>query len=256
MANSSKGWIDYSNAEHGYISAKYTGSVKKIKVLITCNGKTPQYPHDATPGVTEYYPLSFGSGNYTVQLLENTSGTRYAEVVSCSFSTSTSSVQPFMYSNFYSVYDNNSECVKKAAELCAGKTGTIDKIAAIFGWVSGNITYDYNLAATVQSGYVPYPDRTYKTRTGICYDYASLMCAMLRSQNIPTRLVVGWAKTDIYHAWNEIYTEETGWITPEMMLKNAGWNITDATFYSTSTNKSQIASYISNSSNYTVRYYY
>ena len=79
---------------------------------------------------------------------------------------------------------------------------------------------------------------------------------MLRSQSIPTRLVIGYAAPDIYHAWNEIYTEETGWITPELMLKNAGWNLADATFYSTSSNKSQIAGYISNPSNYTVRYYY
>ena len=255
VATSSKGWIDYSNAEQGYISARYTGSVQKIKLRIICGNETP-YPHDVTPGVTEYFPLSFGAGNYTVQLLENTSGSSYAEVVSCSFSTNTSSLQPFTYPNNYSVYDSNSQCVYKAAELCAGKTGTIDKIAAIFGWVSSNVSYDYNLAATVQSGYVPNPDRTYNSRTGICFDYASLMCAMLRSQSIPTRLVIGYASPDIYHAWNEIYTEETGWITPELMLKNAGWNITDATFYSTSGNKAQIASYISNSSNYTVRYYY
>ena len=256
VANSSKGWIDFSNASHGYVSTKYTGSVSKIKLVITCEGYSTPYNHDVDPGVVGYYPLSYGAGKYTVTLYENTSGTRYAEVVSCSFSTNTSSIQPFTYSNFYSIYDSNSACVKKAAELCAGKTGTIDKVAAVFGWVSSNVAYDYNLAATVQSGYVPNPDRTYNSKTGICFDYASLMCAMLRSQGIPTRLVVGWAKTDIYHAWNEIYTEETGWITPELMLKNAGWNIADATFYSTSTNKSSIASYISTSSNYTVRYYY
>ena len=222
---------------------------------IMCDNNTP-YPHDVTPGIIEYYPLSFGSGDYTVKLYENVSGDSYAEVVSCSFSAKTTSIKPFTYSNYYSVYDSKSKCVKKAAELCAGKTGTIDKVAAIFGWVTSNISYDYDLAATVQSGYVPNPDRTYTSKTGICFDYASLMCAMLRSQGIPTRLVVGWAKTDIYHAWNEIYTEETGWITPEMMLKKAGWNITDATFYSTSNDKAYIASYISNSSNYTVRYYY
>ena len=256
VATAARGWIDYSNAEQGYVSAKYTGSVPKIKLVITCEGKSTPYNHDVAPGVVEYYPLSYGAGNYTVTLYENTSGSSYAELVSCRFSTNTSSLQPFTYTNHYSIFDSNSKCVNKAAELCAGKTGTIDKIAAIFGWVANNVSYDYNLAATVQSGYVPNPDRTYNSRTGICFDYASLMCAMLRSQGIPTRLVVGWAKTDIYHAWNEIYTQETGWITPELMLKNAGWNITDATFYSTSGNKAQIGSYISDSSNYTVRYYY
>ena len=256
VANAAKGWIDYSNASQGYVSAKYTGSVPKIKLVITCEGHSTPYNHDVAPGVVEYYPLSYGAGNYTVTLYENTSGSSYAEIVSCRFSTNTSSIQPFTFSNYYSVYDSNSKCVTKSAELCAGKTGTIDKVAAVFGWVTSNITYDYDLAATVQSGYVPNPDRTYNSKKGICFDYASLMCAMLRSQGIPTRLVVGWAKTDIYHAWNEIYTEETGWITPELMLKKAGWNITDATFYSTSGNKAQIGSYISNSSNYTVRYYY
>lgn len=256
VATAAKGWIDYSNAAQGYVSAKYTGDKSKAKVLITCEGKSPSYPHDISPGATEYYPLSFGSGNYTVQLLENTSGDKYAQVASCSFSSNTSSLQPFSYPNHYSVYDSGSKCVYKAAELCAGKTGTIDKIAAIFGWVTNNISYDYGLAATVQSGYVPNPDRTYNSRTGICFDYASLMCAMLRSQRIPTRLVVGWASPEIYHAWNEIYTEETGWISPELMLKKAGYNIADSTFYSSSNDKAQIASYISNSSNYTVRYYY
>lgn len=254
VATAAKGSIDYSNASQGYISAKYTGSKSKVKLQIICGSQG--YPHDVTPGVTEYFPLSFGSGDYTVTLFEQLSGSDYTPVVKCSFSTNTSSLQPFMYSNRYSDYDSNSKCVYKAAELCAGKTKTIDKIAAIFGWVTDNIKYDYNLAATVKSGYVPDPNRTYSSKTGICFDYASLMCAMLRSQGIPTRLVIGWASPDIYHAWNEIYTEETGWISPELMLKKAGWNLTDSTFYASSNNKTQIASYISNSSNYTVRYYY
>ena len=108
----------------------------------------------------------------------------------------------------------------------------------------------------MKKGYVPDPNKTYNIRTGICFDYASLMCAMLRSQSIPTRLVVGNASPDIYHAWNEVYTEETGWITPELLLKKSGYNIVDSTFYASSTNKSQIASYISNSGNYQALHYY
>ena len=255
VATAAKGSIDYSNAAQGYISAKYTGDKSKAKLRIACGSQKP-YDHDVTPGVTEYFPLSFGGGDYTVTLYENISGSDYATVVSGSFSSNTSSLMPFLYPNRYCVYDSGSSCVYKAAEVCAGKTGTIDKIAAIFGWITDNVVYDYNLAATVQSGYVPNPDRTYNSRTGICFDYASLMCAMLRSQSIPTRLVIGWASPDIYHAWNEIYTEETGWITPELMLSKAGYNIADSTFYASSGNKAQIAQYISNSSNYTVRYYY
>lgn len=250
------GWVDFSNASQGYISAKYTGNSGKLKLRIAGNGE--KYDHDMNAdGTTQYYPLSFGSGDYTVTLFEQVEGQNYGVVTSQSFSVQlSSSLAPFLCPNRYVNYYQGSDAVYKGAELCAGKTSTIDKVGAIFTWVANNVSYDYDLATSVTTGYVPDPDRTMARRTGICFDYASLMAAMLRSQSIPTRLVIGWASPEIYHAWNEVYTEETGWITPELMLKNAGYNIVDATFYSTSADKSQIAGYISNGANYTVRYYY
>lgn len=252
VSSGSEGVIDFSNASQGYISAKYTGSGTKLKLRIVSGNSKDDY--DLSPNTTEYYPLVFGSGNYTATIhVQNPSTGKYRDSgVSATFSVNlSSSLGPFLYSNAYSVYDKNSACVYKAAELCAGKTKTIDKIAAIFMWVADNVSYDYNLAATVQKGYIPNPERTYNSRTGICFDYASLVCAMMRSQSIPTRLVVGYASPDIYHAWNEVYTEETGWIAPDVMLKNAGFNIVDTTFYSTGgSNKSSAAAFISNPSNY------
>ena len=257
-AVSGNGVIDYSNASLGYVSAQYTGSVSKIKFRIDRGGKT--YDYDLTPNKTEYFPLSLGSGDYTLTIFENTSGTRYKRAVEKNISVNIeNSLSPFLYPNQYSFFSSSSECVYKAAEVCAGKTGDIEKIAAVFTWITGNITYDNDLADAVRNGYkgyVPDPDRTYSSRKGICFDYASLMCAMLRSQGIPTRLVKGNASPDIYHAWNEVYTDETGWITPELMLKNAGYNIADSTFYASAGDKAQIASYISNPSNYQAAYYY
>lgn len=255
-----KGVIDFSNASYGYVSAKYTGSVSKIKFRIEGGGK--KYEYDLTPNKTEYFPLSEGSGNYTVTIFENTSGTKYTRAVERkNFPVSiANSLSPFLYPNQYSTYNSSSACVYKAAEVCAGKTGDIEKIAAVFTWITDNVSYDYALADSVKAGstktYVPNPDKTYNSRKGICFDYASLMCAMLRSQGIPTRLVKGNASPDIWHAWNEVYTTETGWITPELLFKNAGYNIADSTFYASATDKAKIASYISNSSNYTAAYYY
>lgn len=253
-----KGVIDYSNVSQGYISACYTGSKTKVKLRIEKSGTKP-IDHDlSTNGSVEYFPISLGDGEYNITIFEQISGDEYSRaaeqkgiVVKLD-----SQLAPFLYPNRYSDYDKNSACVYKAAELCAGKTGTIEKISAIFEWITENVTYDHELAATVQKGYVPDPERTYNSRTGICYDYASLMCAMLRSQSIPTRLVKGYAAPDIYHAWNEVYTEETGWITPELMMKNAGYNIADSTFYASAGDKAQIAAYISDASNYQVLYYY
>lgn len=258
-AVSENGVIDYSNASSGYVSATYTGSVSKIKFRIECGGT--KYDYDLTPGKTEYFPLSLGSGKYTLTIFENTSGTRYKRAVeekNVQLNIA-NSLSPFLYPNQLSFFSSSSECVYKAAEVCAGKTGDIEKIAAVFTWITDNITYDNSLADAVRSGlkgYIPDPDRTYSSREGICFDYASLMCAMLRSQGIPTRLVKGNAAPDIYHAWNEVYTDETGWITPELMLKKAGYNIADSTFYASADDKAQIASYISDPSNYQAVYYY
>lgn len=248
--------IDYSNASSGYISAKYTGKSSKAQLRLISGGKT--YTHQIpVDGTTVYLPLSCGSGSYQVQFYELVSGIDYAKPIDETFSVSISdSTGVFLYPNMYVDFVKSSACVKKAAELCAGLSSPIDKIGAIFTYVADTVSYDNQLAATVQSGYVPNPDKTLSKKTGICFDYAALFAAMTRSQNIPTRLVIGYASPDIYHAWNEVYTPETGWITAELYLKQNGYNIVDATFYSGASNKAEIAKFISNESNYSALYYY
>lgn len=247
--------IDYSNASEGYISAVYNGSSAAAKLRVKCGSL--QYDHDlSTGGKCEYFPL-MGNGDYTVSVYEQFSGKKYALLVSAEFSvTLKSDTGMYLYPNKYVDFDSSSECVKKAAELCAGADGDVEKIAAVFTYITDNVVYDKQLAATVKSGYVPHPDATLSSKKGICYDYASLFAAMCRSQGIPTRLVIGYAEPDIYHAWNEVYTDETGWITPELFLRNKGYNIADATFYAGNTDKEKISEYIADDSNYSAIYRY
>lgn len=252
------GVIDYSNADDGYIAASYSGSSAAAKLRVIC-GNT-QYDHDlSADGSTVFFPL-MGSGSYTVRIYEQVSGKSYSLAAEASFEANIKSeTDMYLYPNKYSYFDKSSDCVKKAYELCCDKPGTIEKIAAIFTFISDNISYDKDLAARVTNGltgYTPDPDRTLKSGKGICFDYSSLMTAMCRSQGIPSRLVIGYAKENIYHAWNEIYTEETGWITPELFLKNKGYNIADATFYSSQKDKKKIGEYISESKNYSALYRY
>jgi transglutaminase-like putative cysteine protease len=58
------------------------------------------------------------------------------------------------------------------------------------------------------------------------------MTAMLRSQGIPTKLVIGYAG-DIYHAWISVYTEEKGWIENAIEFHGNEWVRMDPTFAST-----------------------
>ena len=250
-----KGEIDFSCANEGYISAVYTGKSTRAKLRVKCGDL--QYDHDlVADGTREFFPL-MESGSYSVKIYELVVGKSYGEAVSAEFEVKIkSSTGMYLYPNKYVNFDSKSNCVRKAAELCAGIDNDVEKIAEIFGYVAGNTVYDKELAATVKSGYIPDPDKTLKSGTGLCFDYSSLMAAMCRSQGIPTRLVIGYAESDIYHAWNEVYTSETGWITPELFLKKKGYNIADATFYAGNPDKEKIADYIEDDSNYSAMYRY
>lgn len=247
--------FDYSNAAKGYVSVDYTGTTR-LKLLLKLG--SGQFDYDIYPGRgVQYITLAQGSGTYTVEIYEMLDNGKFVNSVNQTFSASIADeVNMFTYRNFYIEFNENSACVAKASEVCAGCTSALDKIAAVFKYVTDNITYDKQKAATVTSGYIPDPDKVLAAKTGICFDYASLTAAMLRSQGVPTRLITGYANPNIYHAWNEVYTPTTGWIAVEIMLDGTGFKRIDATFYASAANKQSFAEYIANSNNYSNVYVY
>ena len=62
-----------------------------------------------------------------------------------------------------------------------------------------------------------FKNNTLEVKSGICYDYASLLASMLRSQGIPTKMAKGYANTSsVYHAWNEVYlSDEDRWVVAD-----------------------------------------
>ncbi|GHU67854.1 hypothetical protein AGMMS49983_19640 [Clostridia bacterium] len=98
----------------------------------------------------------------------------------------------------------------------------------VYDYVTKNVTYDYDKAANVQSGYVPNVDDTLSTGKGICFDYAALMTAMLRSQRIPCELIVGYAG-EAYHAWIAAHCTDTGKVV-NIEFDGDKWTLMDPTF--------------------------
>ena len=247
--------FDYSNAGKGYVSVDYSGTTR-LKLLLKLG--SGQFDYDIYPGRgVQYITLAQGSGTYTVEIYEMLDNGKFINSVNETFAASIADeVNMFTYRNFYVEFNANSKCVAKASEVCAGCNTALDKIAAVFKYVTDNITYDKQKAATVTSGYIPDPDRVLAEKKGICFDYASLTAAMLRSQGVPARLITGYANPNIYHAWNEVYSPDTGWITVEIMLDGTGFRRIDATFYASAANKQSFADYIANSSNYSNVYIY
>jgi hypothetical protein len=250
-----KAVIDYSNTKDGYVMVKYTASTtKKLKAQV--KGPATTYTYNLTAGKWESFPLSDGNGKYQVTVYENTTDTKYATVVSTSFSvTLTDEFAPFLRPNQYVDYSVAPNTVAKAAELTAGKTDPLEKVQVIYEYVVKNLTYDKKLAASVQSGYLPVLDTVLAKKTGICFDYASLMTGMLRSQGVPCKLVVGYAGT-AYHSWISVWSDETGWIDAAIYFDGTTWHRMDPTFASSGKQSESIMKYIGDGSNYTVKYLY
>lgn len=249
--------VDYSHTEDGYVMARYTASTrKKLKAQVT-GPSAVTYTYDLTPGQAwTTFPLSDGSGSYGVVLYENISGTRYAAVLSAKFTAAlTDEFLPFLYPNQYVDYTPAVNTVKKAAELTAGKTDTLDRVKAIYDFTVTNLTYDTKKAASVKSGYLPVLDTVLAQKKGICFDYAALMAGMLRSQGVPCKLVVGYAGT-AYHAWINVWSAETGWMNAAIYFDGTNWKLMDPTFASSAGQSAGIMKYIGDGSHYTAKYIY
>ncbi|MBQ1472846.1 MAG: transglutaminase domain-containing protein, partial [Lachnospiraceae bacterium] len=94
------------------------------------------------------------------------------------------------------------------------------------------------------------------SKKGICFDYASLMSALLRSQQVPTKLVVGYSGT-AYHAWISVYISEIGWVDNIIEFDGSNWSLMDPTLAANKANSSSaVKEYVGDGSNYTVKYNY
>lgn len=252
--------IDASNASQGYLMIKLSTAMDgSYRILVNADDINVRYTFQLnSSGNYEVIPLTEGSGNYTVSVLKVTSAGKGTVMFKQSLSVSVSdSFLPFLTPNQFCMYDAGSSCVALASQLCGGNKDTIEKTAAIYDYVINNISY-VSTAENAANGYIPVPDTALANKSGICFDYASLMTAMLRSQKIPTKVVVGYAG-DIYHAWISVYVDGSGWIDGYIYFDGNSWNRMDPTFAAGAkddTDYKNLVSYISDGSHYSDMYYY
>jgi hypothetical protein len=219
------------------VAASCVPADKRCKILVAANGKSYQYEilkRDLYLGI----PLQLGEGSYTLTVYEQVSGSSFMSIYGGTFDIAlASSLKPFTAASIMSDFSDGTNCVVKAMSLCSGISSTTGRVDAVYQWIVNNIDYDRDLAASISSGeiktYLPDPAKTYSTKKGICFDYASLMCAMLRCQGIPTRLVFGSTPLG-YHAWNEVYFSGKGWVVVASFsweyIDGSGWVMFDTTF--------------------------
>jgi Transglutaminase-like enzymes, putative cysteine proteases len=206
-SNVSANLFDTGSTGIGLLKVNFKStSGKRIKLSVDKGGNKYIYNLTAN-GSTELFSLQMGSGQYTFSILENTEGSKYQTLKSETVNVNISDPLKVYLNSIQNVYWTSSmRSIAKAKELASGKAGDQEKVNAIYNFVISNISYDNGKLSRVSSDYVPSIEDTYSTKKGICYDYASLFGAMLRSVGIPAKLVKGYTpNAQGYHAWNEVY---------------------------------------------------
>ncbi len=199
--------IDYDEQAEGIVTIHLpTETVDKYKIRISKDEE--HYTYDAAS--YNVFPLQMGDGDYIILMLEQVAGNKYKLIEQAKISYTAQSAEDIYLQSVQNVQWNETmELANKAAALTKDAQSEEAKIAAIYQFVVSQVTYDNEKASRIQSGYIPSAKLTYESKSGICYDYASLFAAMLRSVDIPAKLAMGHTTTvDEYHAWNEVYMKE------------------------------------------------
>lgn len=199
-------FVDVMTANQGYVTAGCIGSgagYERLKFQVRKGGQTYNYDLDPTASPTRY-PINMGDGDYLFRIMERVDGNNYAQVSSVGRSVElVSRFVPYTISTVFCDYDVHGPCVRMSRYIAVNCKTDLSVLNAVTKWVAGYLSYDYAKASRLSggTGYVPNPDETLRHRSGICFDYASMEAAMLRSLCIPCRVITGYLDSSLYHAW-------------------------------------------------------
>lgn len=245
--------LDVSNTDQGYLTARNDSPEKRANLQLQAPDAV-LYSYFLEPGETAVIPFTGGGGNYQITCYQQVSGSQYAALYAEQLEVILENeFLPYIYPNQYVNFSPESEASKKALSMLPDDAADVEALDAVYTYVTGSIIYDTEKAANVDAGYLPDVDDTLESGTGICFDYAALMTAMLRSRDIPCKLQIGYSG-DIKHAWIDVYIRSKGWVEGAIVFDGETWQRMDPTFDANSTDKDFIRSFIGDGTNYTVQF--
>lgn len=147
--------LDVSNISQGYFIAQSDSSDLTCSLqIISPSGAL--YSYFIAPGESATVTFTEGSGDYTITGYQQVQGDQYAALYS-----ETVTVQlendflPFLYPNQYVNFTPDSKASQLALSLIDEDTVDVDALQQIYDYVVSNLTYDYEKADTVTTGYLP-----------------------------------------------------------------------------------------------------
>ena len=110
-------------------------------------------------------------------------------------------------------FDYDNRIRERASSIVEGSTNEFTAVSKIAFWIYNNLNYDLNYSNEVKNA-----TWVYENMRGTCDEFSTLMIAMLRSLDIPSREVQGFAYSNIpaikgfnAHSWVEVYFPDYGW---------------------------------------------
>lgn len=255
--------FDLSHQNDGYIMVKYLGDNPKVKVRIQ-NPDSPEiYTYDIHEGYNTF-PLTGGNGIYTFSAFENVTGTKYSQLfLQQEHIDVANDYITYLYPNQYVNFNENTKAIELARTIVKDADNDLDAVSYIYEYIIDHLQYDDDKATKAKdgemAGYLPDVDKILDTGKGICFDYAAVMATMLRTQNIPARMEIGYANFTegaIYHAWISVYIKDIGWVDDLIQFDGENWSMMDPTLISDSHNSSKMRDFIKDKTNYTTKYLY
>lgn len=222
--------IETDNAESGFITIYYNKPLlnKKPNVFIYCNDKLYLYNIATTE---TNLPLQLGDGEYRILIRDYIERTYQVVAEETLIISGLSEKEVYINSIQMIDYNNNKNIIDEINLLFTDAKNDKEKCEILYNHIISNYSYSHKKAETIKSGYLPDLHEFTKSKKGICYDFASLFAAVLRSNNIPTKLVMGYRDDNIgkYHAWNEVLIDGD-WLTidttTDAQLVQAGKSVT------------------------------
>ena len=249
--------VDISNTSSGYFMVRFDRNVSRFVVRVEHSAAGQPCDFHMKPSSWETVPLTHGNGTYTVTVLEHVADGMFAVTLTTTIDVSMANpLSPWLYPNQFVNFTPQTNAVQIAEELAVGAYSELDVVRAVYEFVIANIVYDHAFAQQVTSGtiteYLPDLDDILRRGSGICFDYAAVMAAMLRAQNIPTRLEIGFVSGGIFHAWVTVHTAEHGWVGVAQFASGANWTLMDPTFSAGAAGQGgqDLAAFIGDGTNY------
>lgn len=230
--------IDSTYENQGYVLVHGKETDQKLKLKIINHQKDMIYDINSD-GDWEIIPLQSGNGSYKFQLYQQRTGKQYAKTGELSVTANMEDENiVFLQPNQYVNFNEQTPAVLEANNLCDGMTDPNTIYQTIKHYINTHMKYDYLKSYTVnKKGHLPDIDSAWENKMGICQDIAAITVAMLRSQQVPAKLIIGTFRdrngSDHPHAWVSVLIndQEIRYDPTAEILRTTGGTYTEERVY-------------------------